>query len=180
MDDNHGRGIALENAELVQPKIEAAKHVGVGVDPNEAALLNSEVALVESVYGLSGAVGGNGGQEAKPAGMNAQNRNLKASNVGHRIEQGTVAADAEHKLHAAQGITTPEFGGALGQAQPVVEKGSEGFANAYFGAARGQIIQQGLDGWGSFVIEGFAENGDFHAGGKADYVTAQPRYVTNK
>ena len=102
MHDNHGRGIALEDAKLVEAKVEAAEHIGVGVDANQAALFDVEMAFVEGIDGLGNAVGGDGGQKAEPAGMNAQNGYLKAADVGNGIEQRAVAANAEHELDPAQ------------------------------------------------------------------------------
>ena len=94
--------------------------------------------------------------------MNAQNRNLQAANVRDGIQQGAVAADAEHELRAAQRVAASKIGGAFGQAQAPGQVGAEGFDDANFGLAGGQVVEQGLDvGQGGFV-EGLAQNGDFH------------------
>ena len=86
MHHNHGRGVALKNTEFVEAEIKAAKYVRVGIDADKTPLFDVEVPFVERVDGLGNAVGGDGGQETEPAGMDAQNGDLQAANVGYGIE----------------------------------------------------------------------------------------------
>jgi hypothetical protein len=69
---DHRGGVALGDGKLVEAEAQPVEKFAVGVEVDQAPLFEREVVVVEAVDGIFDLAGGRGGQEAQPAGVDAQ------------------------------------------------------------------------------------------------------------
>src|SRR5688572_2659348 len=103
------------------------------------------MAAVQSLQRVGYGIVRNGSQKPQPAGVDAHNRDLFFANIGNRIEQSAVAANAEHKVGALQVVASAKSLAARGQRQAMLQIGLEMLNHANLYSARIQLVEQLLN-----------------------------------